>query len=98
VTLIFVHPYAAAGMAHLDLDSLARSLIAAGFREDVRGDGAARFVFARARERAVPASNAGVWIEYSGGGDDDGPKFDHTFQSANAALTDATAWLSGDAG
>jgi hypothetical protein len=87
-------------MAHLDHDSLARSLNAAGFRADVRGDGAARFVFAQARERAVEisASDAGIWIEYWDGGDDDGPKFERTFQSADAALTDAKTWLSGDAG
>ena len=85
-------------MSHFDHDETVRLLIAAGVRAGVRGDGAGRFVFAEAGERAVEiaASDAGVWVEYWDGGD--GPTCDRTFPSAGAALADAKAWLSGKAG
>jgi hypothetical protein len=85
-------------MEHLDHDTIARSVNAAGVRAEVRGDGAARFVFADARERTVEISesDAGVWVEYWDG--DDSPKFDRTFPNADAAMADVKAWLSGKAG
>ncbi len=85
-------------MAHLDHGAIARTMIAAGVRAEVRGDGAARFVFAEAGERAVEISesDAGVWVEYWDG--DDSPKFDRTFPNTDAVAVDVTAWLSGKTG
>ena len=84
-------------MGHFDNHSFARLLNAAGFRAEVRGDDAARFVFAQAGARAteISASDAGVWVEYWDG--DDSPSVDRTFPNADAAIADAKAWLSGDA-
>ena len=85
-------------MVHLDHDALAGALHAAGFRADVRGEGAGRFVFAKVGERCVEisASDAGIWVEYWDG--NDSPKLDRTFANADAAATDAASWLSGKAG
>jgi hypothetical protein len=92
--MLFRYP----AMAYLDHDTIARSLNAAGFRADVRGEGAARFVFAEANKRAVEisSSDASVWVEYWYGGDS--PKFDRTFPNADAATAAVKAWLSGKAG
>ena len=85
-------------MVHLDHESVAQSLNAAGFRADVRGEGGARFVFAEGNQRAVEisASDTGVWVEYWNGKND--REFDRTFANPDAAEADAKAWLSGKAG
>jgi hypothetical protein len=82
---------------YTDHDTVARSLNAAGFRASVRGEGAARFVFAEAGERSVEISalDDGVWVEYWDGEDE--PTFDRTFATADAATADAKVWLSGKA-
>jgi hypothetical protein len=80
----------------LDHEAVAGSLIKAGFSATVRGEGAARFVFAEAAGRAVEISDAGegIWVEYWDCGDER-PKFERTFPGGDAAAADACAWLSG---
>jgi len=82
-------------MIRFDHSSLARTLNANGFKAEVRGDGAARFVFAQAEGRAVEISEleSGVWVEYWDVVET--PKFERTFRNTVEALADVIAWLSG---
>jgi hypothetical protein len=83
-------------MYPLDHETVARLLAGNESRANVRGEGAARFVFAERAKRAVEISalEAAVWVEYWG---NDQAEFDRTFADANLAVSDARTWLIGGA-
>jgi hypothetical protein len=81
-------------MTPLDHETVVEILCAAGFRADVRGEGAARFVYAESLGRAVEISTSvgGIWVEYWNA--DDSPMIDRTFPNPNAAIADVRTFLS----
>jgi hypothetical protein len=83
-------------MVSLDCHVVAGLLRAMGHDADVRGNGAAQFVFAsnNGRFAEISASDVGIWVEYWDG-DMDAPKFDRTFARADDATVDVQKWLAG---
>ncbi len=67
-------------------------------RAEIRGQGAASFIYATNRGRAVEISehNGGFWLEFWAEGDDYGsPTKEMTVESADDAIQNALRWLRG---
>lgn len=79
-------------MVPLDHAAIAQHLSATGVHAEVRGSGAARFVFAEHGHRAVEIAAAaeGVWVEYWNG---EVPVLEWVFATSAEAVDNAKHWL-----